>query len=87
MPLTDKKKIDKESDEGSDKEVVPTPKVVEKPLPRTGKRNGHEVDPSDSWEGQTGGDRGGRGGRGRGGYGNEAGMSNLCQICRLRFRA
>lgn len=53
---------------------MPTPKVVEKPLPRTGKRNGHEADPSDSWGEQTGGDRGGRGGRGRGGYGSEAGM-------------
>lgn len=53
---------------------MPTPKVVEKPLPRTGKRNGHEADTSDSWGGQTGGDRGGRGGRGRGGYGTEAGM-------------
>lgn len=52
---------------------MPTPKIVEKPLPRTGKRNGHEVDPSDSRGGQTGGERGGRGGRGRGGYGNEAG--------------
>lgn len=66
---------------------MPTPKVVEKPLSRTGKRNGHEVDPSDSWEGQTGGDRGARVGRGRGGHGNEAGMLTPRQLDRLRIRA
>lgn len=69
-----------DSDEGSDKEIVRAPKVVDKPLSRTGKRNGHEADPGDSWGGQTAGDRGGRGGRGRGGYGNEAGMLLLSGI-------
>ncbi len=77
-PLTNQ--IDNESDEDSDKEIIPTPKLVEKSLPRTSKRNGPDADPSDSWEGPAGGERSGRGGR-RGGYGNDAGMvlsSNGC---------
>ena len=62
-------------DEDSDREsdVEPT-NVVDKPLPRSGKRNAPDSAPSEPRGGTGGSDRGGRGGR-RGGYsGNDEGM-------------
>ena len=58
----------------SDKEPEPPTKAVDKPVARTGKRNGLDVAAGASAERTTGGDRGGRGGR-RGGFtGSEDGM-------------
>ena len=56
-------------DEDSDKESEPEPKVMDKPLPRTSKRNTPDTAPGEARGGAaSSGDRGGRGGRG-GGYG------------------
>lgn len=61
-------------DEDSDREPEPAPKVAEKTLPRSSKRNAPDVAPSESRGGPEA-ERGGRGGR-RGGYSeNEDGMS------------
>ena len=69
-------------DEDSDREPEPAPKVVEKTLPRSSKRNAPDVAPSEP-RGGAEAERGGRGGR-RGGYsGNEDGMSIRTWFSRL----
>jgi hypothetical protein len=60
-------------DEDSDREPAPPPKVVEKSLPRSSKRNAPEVPPSESRRGAES-ERGGRGGRRGGHSGNDDGM-------------
>ena len=62
-------------DEDSDKEPEPPPKVIDKPLPRTSKRNAPDPTANENRAPASGGDRGGRGGR-RGGFtGSEDGES------------
>lgn len=68
-------------EEDSDREPEPAPKVAEKPLARSSKRNAPDVAPSES-RGGAEAERGGRGGR-RGGYsGNDDGMSIETSVSR-----
>lgn len=65
--------IGNEHDEDSDKESEPPPKVADKPVARTGKRNAPDTAPSESYGGGAGGDRAGRGGPRSGYSGNDEG--------------
>lgn len=68
-------------EEDSDREPEPAPKVAEKTLPRSSKRNAPDVAPSESRGGGEA-ERGGRGGRRGGHSGNDDGMSTETPISR-----
>jgi len=81
--------IGNDHDEDSDKEPEPPTKTVDKPLPRSSKRNAPDVTPGGQSERNAGAERGGRGGR-RGGFtGNEDGGSTIqslaIKICRAEL--